>query len=930
MQDINYGEFHAEAKINANFKEISEKQTQISEDLGVVTDNLSHVSEDVNVIKKDLTDATVENILIKFGMNNVIKGGGKVSISPKFTIKGKTRINLLGSDGNCENVSKWILCGNTPTLSTTQKVYGSNSIKCIPSASGASYLKNNYALPLDKTKQYLLSGYIFIESYTAGGGWPQLSVCNYNEANSIYAVSADTSIIGKWQRVGVVVPANNILTSLNGFAIVAGVGSIATGQVCYLDGIMFNELETVDYGATIPNLLAKYQYIDGYTCLKNPYIEIRHDNLIRNGNSEEGTSWWIANNASMNIVNGKMRVISSVVGSDMCQFIDVVPNTQYSVKLNKTMGTIDGVLTIATEDRSTNIASFTDKGTFNSGNNNRLCVRLRPTIESGTGYVDFDSIIIVEGAVVPTDYKTCTIERCVIEGDFVDGDSLVFQNGEADGLINWKHKILFGNAYDWQFSLSVAGFKKIITTLSDTTPGINTSDYIKATKYDNKIMSVDSLTTAADTISINSADKKSIVLSVSSNDTGWLDSINPNADEIKAYMNGWFAYNWNNQSRYKMWTSLGDYSFPSVAYQTTTSTTSASTTTITVPDGTKFSVGSAIIVTNAADKVRWIVNVASISGNVLTVDGTVKCTSGDVVAKGDNGTDTTVLNYCKNNVAPGFEGYKLHYKLQNPEPITDINTSIEGDIPKFDKGENYLFIDSGRVIDEVANPIVYAGDGNYNINNSAPTMQTSILKNKTESISSINKNGINDYNWSIWSPTTNVYGKQLAQILPANFDSSATYTVDYKILSTQAPQIGDIVCNCTKDIVSTLNNMQEEINNKQIHDSILDNIIDFSMSEAIDFIPIWTCFKNNTVLYVDTFIPLSPKKTKPSITLSGIEMFSADIDYTSKFRIHNITINTRGVFLRYVSSDTATITTSANGFYSRGPARLVADCKNKI
>jgi hypothetical protein len=81
--------------------------------------------------------------------------------------------------------------------------------------------------------------------------------------------------------------------------------------------------------------------------------------------------------------------------------------------------------------------------------------------------------------------------------------------------------------------------------------------------------------------------------------------------------------------------------------------------------------------------------------------------AGDVLVKCDNGTtDFTLLNWCKSNIAPNYQGYKLHYKLSQPEPITDSNVHYHGDDLSITTGDNYIVMDSGMVLGEVANPIM--------------------------------------------------------------------------------------------------------------------------------------------------------------------------------------------------------------------------------
>jgi hypothetical protein len=255
----------------------------------------------------------------------------------------------------------------------------------------------------------------------------------------------------------------------------------------------------------------------------------------------------------------------------------------------------------------------------------------------------------------------------------------------------------------------------------------------------------------ADMMFINSTN---IYLSVADSDTGWAEAINPNADEVKAFMNGWKATA-NNGTRYTSWVSA--------------------------------------------------------------VDGTTAPAS-------------QTIDFVKNNVAPGYEGYRLHYKLATPEIITDINCNVEGDMWQIEPGDNYITLDSGIVLGEVANP--YYNGTAYWINIGISPYESSRLRNKAESINAIYKNGILDSGWT--KQVADAYGLDARYRYPADFDVNATYTVDYKILATIAPQISSsMTASIPQSVYKAIASLGEAIKGKQDKSSILDNTINLSMYERI-------------------------------------------------------------------------------------------------
>lgn len=64
-----------------------------------------------------------------------------------LNITGRTLVNLLGSDGNCESTNKIYATGGTLTLDTSTKVYGNSSAKVTKNASGASLRPSTFIYP---------------------------------------------------------------------------------------------------------------------------------------------------------------------------------------------------------------------------------------------------------------------------------------------------------------------------------------------------------------------------------------------------------------------------------------------------------------------------------------------------------------------------------------------------------------------------------------------------------------------------------------------------------------------------------------------------------------------------------------------------------------------------------------------------------------
>jgi len=196
-------------------------------------------------------------------------------------VPGRTLVNLLGKDGNCESLTPFTTVG-TVELSTAKKISGNNSIKTTASGSSA-YVYKDYNYSLDPTKQYILAGWVYIESWTAG----ILSLRLYDSGgltNLRYAANADTTKIGSWQFVYVKIPTANTLVG-TGFRLLVGAESGST-SVAYFDDIRLYELSISDYNAigttyTTPEQIDAFiPYVDGIKHLQGVAVRKYGKNLL--------------------------------------------------------------------------------------------------------------------------------------------------------------------------------------------------------------------------------------------------------------------------------------------------------------------------------------------------------------------------------------------------------------------------------------------------------------------------------------------------------------------------------------------------------------------------------------------------------------------------------------------------------------------------
>lgn len=902
------------------------KKTELES--AITTGDLNNYAKktDLNEINNTLGSGVVATPSLSYGMNSKIVNPVKVPVIPEVAWSGRHYVNLLGKDGNCEDVSKWIDWLSTHTIDTANKVFRNSSMKItLTSASGSI---NTGTRPIDASKYYLVSAYL------KPGTGMGIRMIVENGSNAFFNQTPLITDSSKFTRVSLKLSPYQHDTGIRISFAVDG----ATGNYGYVDGVMLTEITQAEYND------AGYEppYVDSYGILTNPYIEIRHDNLVMNGNGEEGINWWklAANTGKLSVENGKFKIETSVNGCIYAQQIKLKKNTNYYIKGNFSNPSTSVIRVLNSANFGSTLAANANM-TFNSGNNEEVSVVMWADI--GISY--FDSIMIIEGSSSPTTYKPCRIEKCVIEGKFGYGDTVTLKNGKAEGLINWKHKILYGKDYDWQFVLSSAGYKFIVANGKFKGSSLDyTTFYV--VKYEGKIIPWGN--TASDQYDFTDVTIDTLGLRVPATDSGFSDAVNPNSDEIKAFMNGWKAI-LTNGTRYLLWASVIDNSLPTSAITSLTTGTSASgqaVLNVTAGDGnTKFAVGDIIAIRNSSGSVVASYTISAVSANTVTCSVNLIGTYNNTytVVKADNGTtNISLLTWCKNNVAPNYEGYQLHYKLANPEPITDTNTKVVGDIPKIDTGDNYIYIDSGIVLDETAPWVKATGYTNYylNVKDNADSgiPNGSKLKYMSESLFMQYKNGVVDINgkYSIGSIANLNYGNWFGQIANSDFDDTAAYTLDYKILATIAPNVGSISCSFKQDLVSGVTSVANALESRQKSDSALDRLIDLSLYEEIDstvfdvFIPYIVASDGTTYINLPFDFKVT-KKVTPIIKLLALKIFSG-ADYsnvTNLFKMNFVKLDkNKGVIGLYASNSAFSTSIKGAGIYVN--YKIVADCRGRI
>lgn len=619
-----------------------------------------------------------------------------------LNIRGRTLVNILGRDGGCESLAPFSFTGSggISELSTTQKRSGLYSLK-ITTSNNTRYALKDYSYPLDTTKQYVLGCWVYIESFTSGV--LNLSIRDFGTSTSRYSATINTAVIGSWQFVYVKIPTSNTLVG-SGFRFYIGATSTGTNAT-YFDEIRLYELSTADSNAIGTTLTTGAQidafipYVDDIKPVYAPYVYKYGKNLL------PPFSEWTLLHTNARVAQPYSIEQTSIAANELSYVtVDVVPNTEYRVSFTNVgmdMGAYtESVVSLAGSNW------FSSQFSFNSGNNSRIRIYARsrtigslslsnPQLELGTVATSFqprnDDYLFF-----PDLRLHSNVDGTVYDQLYVDG------NGQYRKLARYRETVLDGSLA-WNFGSDYTGYKRVKVTASGS---ITSSANVFSTRYDGKVLTniPSGAFTASDQVSIGANSECHVT--IADTDSGWTETLNPNANASVALMNGWKA-NGNNGTVYNSWVSVLDGSAP----------------------------------------------------------------------------PTNTEAYVSANKAPNWTGWgKLTYQLAQSD-----NTEIvvpEGDIT-LHEGANQIEVGNAVIVRERANPVYYATNDWYYINDQHMSSGTSKLRYRTARITSIYRNRVQDTKWTLFTGG-NSYGLQECYIKASDYDPSAVYEVTYLALDTYA------------------------------------------------------------------------------------------------------------------------------------------------
>ncbi len=898
-------------------------------DVNVMNSNLDKIDAFSGDIINKINNGATHSPTLNWGMNNKIQIP-EVSTPITLDFEGFSITNLLGSDGNCEDISKWNGFQGTLSSDPNNKVFGNNGIKIVSNNTQGAAVNMISKYNIDITKYYLFSAY-------AKNGNANLGIQIIKDASGggVQKSSPLVTITTKFTRVCVRLQPSDFNSGNFIGVYITGVA----GQYAYVDGIMFNEIAAEEYSLSDDDLMKKYPYVDSHACLVNPMFENRRHNLVINGNGECGMVYWKSStpNTFPGRVDGKFRISNGAQSGNLYQLVPVKKNTNYYISANLYDVSAIAAISIMTTNLLTHIRPNT-LGTFNTGDNDMIAVVLHT---GGAGVADFDSIMLIEGTTAPTEYVSCDLQRFVVEGRFEKGDKVHIENKVVSGSRISKYRVLFGKDYDWQFHSAYSDYKTL-TIPTGVLPDIYTPSSEKRNvlgKYNGDIVPrLDTIGAGNNGWALNDT---YFYLNIPNTESGFMESVNPNGDEVKAILNGWKAVN-NNGTRYYAWVSVVDNSIP-LPVTTATGTNVIGQNKLNVVDGTKFAVNDFIyFVSDSAGPAFY--QITTITGNQLTLNVNLigNASTNNPISKYDTSVATEslkVLNYCKANVAPGYTGHKFTYYVNyvRPEPISDVNMHIHSEIWDLVKGDNHVRIEPGIVLDEIAT-VVSIGT-TYYINRNPPVGDpnpvSSQLKNQVEQFLGQYRNGVYDSSWAVDGIVP--YGKVRLTTSQANIIPGATYTVDYQMLKTlHAQSFGSLSLSYRQSIINSLNGLSRVVEEKQSRDSLFNLMLDASVYEIVSFGWLNAYYVHNGPygIVISFLIPCSTKRIgNYSIKILNMTFMSGGsgsvIECTNAMKFETPNANRTHVLLHYSVTD-ATVIANIKNYGLQISGRMILDCRGRV
>ncbi|WP_440118489.1 hypothetical protein [Paenibacillus sp. QZ-Y1] len=542
------GDLSADRTLTVDFEENNGVSTQASRS--------DHTHESLNQLIDDLSNEKRSTVTLQPGMQ-VVQAEQESAF--KLTgMQGRTMANLLGRDGNCENISRWLSFQGSVSTDATNKTEGSSGIKLtVTSGSFATATAVN-TINAKANKFYIA----IVDSKNGNATNASFYANGLTATKGVNSTADTTKFAPLWRAYA---PTADVVAS-----VIVQTNSSATGQYAYFDAVRFYEITADEYAAldsmTPQQIAAKYPYVDSVQPVRNPYVIRYGENLIPP--LYEAAYLTAASKAIA--IEPYILTFQSGGNMDFIAFrIPVIPNADYTFSYEHEgySSSNNGVGWAAvSSDYSQELFAYTyDKvKTFNVGNRTEIAIVMRSfdaakNVSCKNWMLNFGN---TAKPFVPREDAMLALqtELHANPNTGANPDMVFERDGQYFRLAKWKKLTLDGNkAWGIGEAGGSAGLKQV--KASGLAPNAVAGSGI-VTKFDGKLLPQGSTGNTPDTNAVTAAGD--VYMSIPSADSGWGDSYTPTADEIKAYFMGWRMYDGEasgapyNGSGTKYWHKLSD------------------------------------------------------------------------------------------------------------------------------------------------------------------------------------------------------------------------------------------------------------------------------------------------------------------------------------------------------------------------------------
>lgn len=511
-------------------------------------------SEAIDALEKRLDTEKRREVVLQPGLQIV-----NVERSAPFKlsgIKGRTLVNLLGRDGDCESISGWTHNTSTISIDVSNKVYGSNSLKVtvISGGNGQGTGYRQIAHLIDRSKYYVA----VVDVKSVMGAESRLVLEVSGKINVDGTPVTDTE---KFTPSFLGIKPSDIEGTGN--LVLHGLIRGSVGDVSYFDGFRIYEITQSEYnklGAmTAAQVAAKYPYVDSVQPVRNPYAIRYGENLLPPFYEASFAGPLAGFPYVESPYEGRVNAAGVNVGFQY--WIPCAPNTEYTLTVEN-----DGLIALQDMDKDkvliNNNGGFLNaqRASIVTANNAAYLHILMSSGPKGAGTYTFKNPMLTLGLQAKP-FKPHENSMLALQTDLyadpltgANADEVFEKDGQYFKLSKWKAAVL-GEDLPIELAMNIAsGYKQVSFTITN-----DVIDSCIGVKYDGKSIAFKFPFDGPDQLNNSNG---SLRITVANKDSGWGDNYTPTVDEIKAYFMGWRMRNWNDLLPY---TGTGEKAWGSVA-----------------------------------------------------------------------------------------------------------------------------------------------------------------------------------------------------------------------------------------------------------------------------------------------------------------------------------------------------------------------------